>query len=1794
VATKRKAVGKTRKAEPADARALQAALDALPVGFALFDADGRLAAWNARLGGLKLFPKRLLKKGTALGAFRAYDKALSARVSRPREVELRKGVVLRASSSRVAAGQLLVTYEDITAQKSAESALGHARAEANDAIERQSATAEILEVMASAPSDVTPVFDAIARNAARLLAPASIGLSIVDGNLLKLGAVAGPLFADGTSWREAAGKYYPIPFDPAVSVAARAIVDGSVLEIPDTEAKGTPPRVRALYRAGGARSSTQIPLMLGGQGIGSLGIAHPQPGFRLSDKQLELMKAFAAQAAIAIENVRLFNETREALERQTATADILRVISRSPTDIQPVLDAVAESAARLCEAADCTIFRLYGDRLMLAAHHGAIPPPGPIGAFSISLNRGSIGGRTVLDARTLHVEDLQAASEEYPLTLAIARRMSLGSMLSVPLMRDAVAIGVIQLPRTEVRPFTDRQIALLETFADQAVIAIENVRLFNETREALERQTATAEVLQVISSSVADTTPVFDKIIRSCEKLFGVRWANVALVRDDGLIDLVHDYGRDDLEEWEIEVRKFVHTQFPRPVHDSIHGLAILKGEVLHYPDVDNGPDVPQGLRAFNDVARARFAALGRERSMSYNYSVMYAPMFWEGKGIGAIGVHRVPPAPFADKDIRLLKTFADQASIAIQNARLFNETKEALERQTATAEILKVISESPTDVQPVFDAITRSAAHLFPSCITGILMREGDQVTLNGLAGPTQVDQEAMARTFPIRFDPDKSLVARAIVSRQPLQIWDSEAPEAPESAKQAGRAIGFRSLTTAPLVREGVGIGAISVANPKAEFRLSDKQIALLQTFADQAVIAIENVRLFNETKEALERQTATAEILQVISASHSDVQPVLDAVVERAARICETDDAVLFVMEGDRFRMRARFELAAETPVTRYKSEVGLDRTTIMGAAVLDRRPIQVEDLQNVPDGLYEEGRRLARELNHRTTLAVPLLREGTALGAILLRRKAMRPFTDRQIALLRTFADQAAIGIENVRLFNETKESLERQTATAEILKVISESPTDTQPVFDAIAESARKLFGDAEVGITLIRGDAIELVAAAGMSEKRVGALSASFPRPLDLVSTVNTTVVDGQLVHYPDMLAEGVPSYTRDTVKSAGIRAMLGVPLLREGRSIGGVFLSRATPGAYTEHQIALLKTFADQAVIAIENVRLFNETKEALERQTATAEILKVISESPTDVQPVFDAIVRASVSLCDGRLSTVLRYDGEFLDIVAHHNLGAEGLEMYHRVYPARVSRDVVAGCAILDRTVINLPDSQADGVPAKSRALAIAAGFRSVLVVPILREGEPIGIVNVARAEAGPFSQTHVDLLQTFADQAVIAIENVRLFKELEQRTEALTRSVGQLTALGEVSQTISSTLELEKVLPTIVSRAVQLTGLDGGAIYEYDEAQQVFTLRAGENVRQEIIELNRAEPIRIGEGAIGRAAATREVVQVPDIADASARQTRGRDVLLRIGARAMLAVPLLREGHILGALAVIRNTPGEFAPEVIALLETFATQSAIAIQNARLFREIEDKSHQLEEASRHKSQFLASMSHELRTPLNAILGFNELILGGIYGDIADDMRPPLEQMQGSGKHLLSLINNVLDLAKIEANKMELALADYSVHDVVSMVRSTLQSLAVDKGLELAVSVPEDLPLAHGDGGRLSQCLINLAGNAIKFTKQGSVKISVALEDETLRFSVVDTGIGIPADKIDSLFTEFKQTDATVASEYGGTGLGLSISKKFIEMHGGRIWVESAPGEGSSFIFEVPLRVLAGAAA
>jgi signal transduction histidine kinase len=823
-----------------------------------------------------------------------------------------------------------------------------------------------------------------------------------------------------------------------------------------------------------------------------------------------------------------------------------------------------------------------------------------------------------------------------------------------------------------------------------------------------------------------------------------------------------------------------------------------------------------------------------------------------------------------------------------------------------------------------------------------------------------------------------------------------------------------------------------------------------------------------------------------------------------------------------------------------------------------------------------------------MGYRAITTAPLLREGVAIGAIAVARKAPGALNAKHLDLLKTFADQAVIAIENVRLFNETKEALERQTATAEILKVIASSPADVQPVFNAILRSAVNLCGAEIAAVFPYDGKLVHLGATHNWSEDALKYFSSVYPAPPSPALMSGRTILAKSIVKLVDAAADG--HYDPNSAATGHWRRMLGVPMLREGQPLGALVVCWREPGETPQRQVDLLQTFADQAVIAIENVRLFNETREALERQTATAEILKVIASSPSDVQPVFDAIAQAARRLVGAFSVAVLRLVGDQLHLAALTSTSPAGDEALRRAFPRPVTEMGASRIVAAIRT--RLPQAIADlqndpKVSENVRAAARARGFRGSLAVPMLLGGEAVGVINVTRSEAGYFSDHQIELLKTFADQAVIAIENVRLFKELDSRTEALTKSVGQLTALGEVGQAISSSLDLETVLKTIVSRAVQLTGLDGGSIYEYDERAEEFHLRATENVDEEYLAVLRTTPIRKGEGAVGRAALAGEPVQIPDVQDGSYK-SRLRDALIRAGYRAVLVVPLRREEHVIGALSVTRKTSGAFAPEIVELLKTFATQSAMAIQNARLFREIAEKGKELELASQHKSNFLASMSHELRTPLNAILGFNEMILGQVYGEVPADMQEPLADIQTSGKHLLRLINNVLDLAKIEAGRMELSLQDYSVHDTVASVHATLRPLAAEKGLEFLATIPNDVPLAYGDGGRIAQCLMNLAGNSLKFTKAGKVEISVEVKAELLVYKVSDTGIGIAPDKIDSLFTEFKQTDATIASEYGGTGLGLSISKKFVEMHGGRIWIESELGKGSAFIIEVPLRV------
>jgi signal transduction histidine kinase len=871
------------------------------------------------------------------------------------------------------------------------------------------------------------------------------------------------------------------------------------------------------------------------------------------------------------------------------------------------------------------------------------------------------------------------------------------------------------------------------------------------------------------------------------------------------------------------------------------------------------------------------------------------------------------------------------------------------------------------------------------------------------------------------------------------------------------------------------------------------------------------------------------------------------------------------------------------------------IQLGRDTVSGRTVLDGTPVHVHDL-TAEAREFPRGRDIAVRLNQRTVLGLPLLREGQAMGCLFLRRTEVLPFSDKQIALLQTFAAQAVIAIENTRLFNELRqrtedlsESLQQQTATADVLKVISRSTFDLQGVLDALIESAVRLC-DADMGsINREQGGMYRQVANFGQPPE-VQRFMQDHPLEVSRGTIVGRTVLEGRTTQIADVQAD--PEYTfLEGARLGGLHTMLGVPLMRQGTPIGVFNLQRRSVQPFTDKQIELVETFADQAVIAIENVRLFDEVQartrelsESLEQQTATSEILASISGSMTDTKPVFDAIVRNLLRLFGTSYAVVQLLQDGMIHMAALD--GEPGFERLAARYPLPLDDSTITGRAMLSKQIVQFaPLLGNPATPAASARFARDFTYDSMLSAPMVRGDKVIGAIATARREPRAFDDKQVALIKAFADQAVIAIENVRLFDELQARTNELTHSVEELQALGEVMQAVNSTLDLQTVLSTIVAKAVQLSRTDAGAIYVFEEAQQLFRLRATFGFSEDLIAAVEDQHLGASD-AIRQATRGKQPQETSDIGDEPPSPLR--EIAMQAGYRARLIVPLISGEQVLGALVIRRKQPGNFPKATVHLLQTFAAQSVLAIQNARLFHEIEDKSRQLQLASEHKSQFVASMSHELRTPLNAIIGLTEMMVKNAARFGTEKAQEPLQRVNRAGTHLLGLINEVLDLSKIEAGKLELNPQTVQLAPLIKDVIDTAGQLAEQNKNRLIVDTQEDLGALTVDPMRLRQILLNLLSNACKFTKAGEVKLAarkVSNGSSFVEFAVSDTGIGMTAEQQAKLFAEFSQADAATAQHFGGTGLGLAITRKLARMMGGDVTVASEPGKGSVFTVRLP---------
>jgi two-component system NtrC family sensor kinase len=909
-------------------------------------------------------------------------------------------------------------------------------------------------------------------------------------------------------------------------------------------------------------------------------------------------------------------ERDELLQQQTATAEILKLINASPGDLAPVFDIILEKAHSLCDVSSGSLQLYDGDDVRTVAVRGFNERWEQYLRRGYKINDAIRRGFETVHPR--HIADMRDAVErspDNPIARAFVEIGGFRTFLGLPLVKDGKAIGRIVAAREEVRPFTDHQIALLQSFADQAVVAIENARLLNETREALERQTATADILKVIASSPDDVQPVFDVIVESAVRLCGARMGRVYRY-EDGIIQMVAGHGLS------APGRGKVQQVFPRPANDdTIAGQVMRSHRPYFVTDIERDQSVPV-------LSRQMIEALGTRSQVT-------VPMLRSGEPIGAITVGWADPDAYGDQQVRLLETFADQAVIAIENARLFNETKEALEQQTATAEILKVIASSPNDVQPVLEAVADRAMSLLNcwSVIVGLF--DGEQMHFGAARGALPDTEEHLRKLYPARPDPETNQ-GRCILERAAINVADLQADASPRNRERA-RMRGFRAGLVVPMLRDGQPVGTISVSRREAG-AFAANEVQLLQTFADQAVIAIQNARLFNETREALEQQTATSEVLQIISRSAFDLDTVLQTLVEIAAKLCRADTAQIYRREGEVYRSAAMCgEVKEAYRAIEESGVINPGRGTLIGRVALAARLVQIADAWDDPEYGAKEDARIG---NLRSMLGVPLLRGGELVGAFALARDHVEPFSSREIDLVRTFADQAVIAIENVRLFNETREALERQTATSEVRKVISASPGELEPVFQAMLANAVRLCEAKFAMLFLYQDNEFR-----GVEKWNLPAAFSEFlgknPIRADPMIPLGRVAITKQPVQVADVLAdqsyiEGYPGMV-GVAELGGARTLLQVPLLKENELVGTIGIYRQEVRPFNDKQIALLQNFASQAVIAIDNTRLLNEL-----RQRTTD-----LSKSLEDLQTAQDRLVQTEKLASLGQLTAGIAHE-------------------------------------------------------------------------------------------------------------------------------------------------------------------------------------------------------------------------------------------------------------------------------------------------------------------------------------------------------------------------------------------------------------------------------------------------------------------------------------------------------------------------------------------------------------------
>jgi two-component system, NtrC family, sensor kinase len=973
--------------------------------------------------------------------------------------------------------------------------------------------------------------------------------------------------------------------------------------------------------------------------------------------------------------------------------------------------------------------------------------------------------------------------------------------------------------------------------------------------------------------------------------------------------------------------------------------------------------------------------------------------------------------------------------------------------------------------------------------------------------------------------------------------------------------------------------------------------------------------------ELDEALTRQNASAEILKVINASPGDLTPVFNIILKSAHSLCDVTSGSLQLFDGDHYRAVAVSGVAE-------LFEKALRRGFPITDRVRHPVPVQnadlVETLSRMPN---EESLRAAVDLGGiRTNLLVPLVKDGVVIGRIVAARREVRPFTDKQIALLQSFADQAVIAIENARLFKETQEALERQTATAEILKVIASSPSDAQPVFDTIAGSAKRLIGGFSAAVYRYHDGLAHMTAFTPTNPAADEVLRKSFPRPI--VASAFPLTENGKPAQVVDT-ERAQEQVTREIARARGFRSLLLAPLMNGNDQIGVITVTRASPGSFAPHHVQLLQTFADQAVIAIENTRLFNEVRqrtedltESLQQQTATADVLKVISRSAFDLQAVLDTLVESAARLCEADMATITRQKGDEYFRAGSYGFTAEFMD-HVRDTPAKPERGTITGRTLLEGKVVHVPDVHADPDYTFSKAQKLSGDPRTILGVPLLREGRPVGAIVLRRRVVQPFTNRQIELVKTFADQAVIAIENARLFDEVQAKTRDLTDALTYQTGSSNILSVIaSSPTDVGPVLKAIVKSACELC----------EAVDAIVQLMDGDSLRSSAhhgpipLDMERWPISR--KWVSGRAFLEQKPVHVRDLLSAEGDEfpeTRQRTP--RTGTRSILSVPLLREGKSIGTIVLRRTEVHPFNDKQIALLQTFADQAVIAIGNVRMFEQVQVRTSELSisldelrtaqdrliqtEKLASLGQLTAGIAHEIKNPLNFVNNFSALsaeLVGEMKDALSDidldkNKRDELDEMAQllksnldkvvqHGKRADSIVKNMLLHSRQGSGEHRPVDVNAIVDESLNLAYHGARAENTGFNITMHRSFDPAVGMADGYPQEITRALLNLISNGFYAATKRKADAGDGFEPtltattknlgDKVEIRIRDNGSGIPTEVKDKIFNPFFTTKP--AGE--GTGLGLSISHDIIvKQHGGTIDVDTAPGAFTEFKIVLP---------